>query len=145
VHWGELNFFFFGHMGAAARCASFHSFWSTFAPPTEDSCQFQKRLKSTWLFSIGCFMVEETDQPIECVQTHFMFFFLRPTTTPLTILVSCEGWTCTLHGGFRVNHLSLEYFFYIGSLQSVSFFFFFFHQSLVIRNNFFNFGESSKC
>jgi hypothetical protein len=51
-------------------------FWSTFAPPTEDSCQFQKPLESTWLLPIGCFMIEEIDQPIECVQTHFMLFFV---------------------------------------------------------------------
>jgi hypothetical protein len=94
----------FGHMGAGWLPGVPHSnpflehFCSTNRGQLSVSEAFGVHLAaSNWFV---CFMVEEIDQPIECVQTHFMLFFFRPTTTPLTILVSCEGWRGVL--GFRV-------------------------------------------
>jgi hypothetical protein len=49
VHWGELGIFLFGHMALLPGVNPSFPFRSTFALPTQDSCQFQKRLNSTWL------------------------------------------------------------------------------------------------
>jgi len=87
TNWGELKFLFWATWGLAGCqvCLLPIPFWSTFAPPTEDSCQFQKPLESTWLLPIGLFVswLKKLINPLS-VFRHIScsFFFLDPPPHP---------------------------------------------------------------